>query len=57
MTSSTMAKTYDQKQQNQPPVNGLRVLSFVVQKYIESPMLINERKFDIRVWAMLTQNY
>ena len=32
-------------------------MSFVVQKYIESPMLINERKFDIRVWAMLTQNY
>jgi len=26
---------------------------FVIQKYLEKPMLIDNRKFDIRVWVML----
>ena len=31
--------------------------SFVVQKYVEHPFLFNGRKFDIRVWAVVTDDY
>ena len=31
----------------------IRTQKFVLQKYVESPMLINKRKFDIRVWILL----
>ena len=27
--------------------------SFIIQKYIERPLLINQRKFDIRVWIFI----
>lgn len=35
--------------------NKIQSSTFVIQKYIERPLLINQRKFDIRVWVLLTQ--
>ena len=29
---------------------------FVIQKYIEKPLLIDKRKFDIRLWVLISQD-
>ena len=32
----------------------IRTNSFVVQKYLERPLLVGDRKFDIRMWVLVT---
>ena len=46
--------TTDNKEKTKPS-NVLKHNTFILQKYIEDPMLIKKRKFDIRVWMLITQ--
>ena len=32
-------------------------MTFIIQKYIERPFLIDKRKFDIRVWVLINQDF
>lgn len=45
----------DKQQEGGVPAH-LKSTSFVIQKYVERPLLILNRKFDIRVWVLVTQD-
>lgn len=49
--------TKKEKDSDKPKLlNGFKIKSqeFVIQKYVERPLLINDRKFDIRVWVLIS---
>lgn len=46
----------ESKAKKGPPETRVRSHTFVIQKYIERPLLVYQRKFDIRVYAMVTHD-
>ena len=38
------------------PQQQHRSANFVIQKYLEKPLLVGNRKFDIRVWVLVTHS-
>eukprot|EP00347_Sterkiella_histriomuscorum_P015512 403356749 len=51
----TLSNTIDKKQSatTASQVTQFKHNSFILQKYIERPLLIHQRKFDIRVWVII----
>ncbi len=47
------AKEDPDLQNNTGIVKEIKNSSFIVQKYIEAPLLFRKRKFDIRIWALI----
>jgi glutathione synthase/RimK-type ligase-like ATP-grasp enzyme len=53
----TVCKDFDQIKsiiENKVILKDDKLRSYIVQKYLERPLLINKRKFDIRCYSLIT---
>ena len=46
----------DPKDVSKEDKKEIRNFSFIVQKYIEEPLRFQKRKFDIRIWALISHD-
>ena len=43
-----------QSEDSEEELNKIRQSTLLIQKYVEAPLLYQKRKFDIRMWVLIT---